>query len=103
VDELADGGFAFGGVLFAIKVFGDDDLDGQFGPGLGDLDVLLAEDDLAGVVGDFRRAPVPFDLVEGLGDGVAENAFDGKGIGGGGGTARGRGPGARRGLIFGRS
>ena len=64
--KLADGGFAFAGVLLAVKIFGDDDLGGQQRPGLGHLDVLLLEDDLAGVVGDFRRAPFPFDLVEGL-------------------------------------
>jgi hypothetical protein len=76
VDELAHGGFALGGVLFAVKIFRDDDLGGEHRPGLGHLDVFLLENDLAGVVGDFGGALVPFDLVERLDLGVAENALD---------------------------
>ena len=100
VDELADGGFAFAGVLLAVKILGDDHLGGQFGPGLGRLDVILPEDDLAGVVGDFGRAPVPFDLVEGFDVGVAENPFEGKGLAGRGRAASGGGIGAREALHF---
>jgi hypothetical protein len=59
MDELADGSFALGGVEFAVKIFGDDDFRGQDGPGLGDFDISLLEDDLAGVIGDFGGAFFP--------------------------------------------
>jgi hypothetical protein len=81
--ELAHGGFAFGRVLFAVKVFRDDDLGREHRPGLWHFDVFLLEDDLAAVVGDFGGAALPFDLVERLDLGVAEDAFDGKGLAGG--------------------
>ena len=84
VDELADGEFAFGGFLFAVEVFGDDDFGGELGPGLGDFDVFLLEDDFAGVIGDFGGAAVPFELVEGFDLGVAEHAFEAERFAGGG-------------------
>ena len=77
VDELADGGFALAGVLFAVKIFRDDDLGGELRPRLGYLDVFLLEDHLAGIIGDFGGATVPFELVEGLDLGAAEDARDG--------------------------
>ena len=76
MDELADGGFALGGVLFTVKIFGDDNFRGEHRPRLRHLDIFLLENDLAAVVGDFRGAFFPFDLVERLDLVVAENAFD---------------------------
>ena len=64
--------------MLAVKIFRDDDLGGEQRPRLGHLDVFLLENDLAGVVGDFGGAPLPFDLVERLDFRVAENAFDGQ-------------------------
>src|SRR5690348_5570475 len=76
VDELAHGGFALGGVLLAIKVLRDDDLRGQQRPRLRHLDVFLFENHLAGIIGDFGSATVPFDLVERPDFRIAENAVD---------------------------
>lgn len=81
VDELFDGGFALAGVLLAVKILRDDDLGGELRPGLGHFDVFLFEDDFAGVIGDLGGATVPFDLVEGLDLGVAEDALDAEGFG----------------------
>ena len=72
MDELAHGGFAavLGGIGalgdVAVEIFRDGDLGGEHAPALGHFDVLLLEDGLAGVVGDFRRALFPFDLVVGM-------------------------------------
>ena len=78
VDQLAHRGFALGRMLFAVKILRHDDFGGQHGPGLRHFDVFLLEDDFAAVVGDFGGAAVPFDLVEGLDLGVAEDALDGQ-------------------------
>ena len=64
MNKLADGGFPLRGVLLPVKVFGYHDLGGQERPRLGHLDVLLLEDHLAVVVGDFGHPLFPFDLVE---------------------------------------
>ena len=63
-----------GSVQFAVKIFRDHDFGRQQRPGLGHFDIFLFENDLAGVVGDFGGALVPFDLVERLDLGIAENA-----------------------------
>jgi hypothetical protein len=76
VDELAHGGFALGGVLLAVKIFRDHHLRREQRPRLRAPRRFLLENDLAGVVRDFGGAPLPFDLVERLDFGVAENAFD---------------------------
>src|ERR1019366_9736669 len=68
--------FALGRVLFAVKIFRHDDFRGEHRPRFWHLDILLLENDLAGVVGDFGGALVPFDLVERLDFGVAEHALD---------------------------
>jgi hypothetical protein len=62
--------------LFAIEVFGNNHLCRQQRPEFGGFDVFLLEDDLAGIVGNFSGAPVPFDLVERLDLRVTENALD---------------------------
>ena len=76
MDELAHGRFALGGVLFAVKIFRHDDFRGEHRPRLRHLDIFLLENHLAGVVGDFGGALVPFDLVERFDFGVAEHALD---------------------------
>ena len=75
VDELTHRGFALGRVLLAVKIFGNDDFGRQHRPGLRHFDVFLFENDFAGVVGDFRRALFPFDLVEGTYLRVTEDPF----------------------------
>src|SRR5450756_1718962 len=76
VDKLAHGSFALGGILFAVKIFRYDNFGRQYGPRFRHFDIFLLEDDLAGIVGDFGGAPVPFDLVEGLYLGIAEHPGD---------------------------
>ena len=50
----------------AAEVLGDDDVRGELAPEVGDLDVLLLEDALAGLVGDAGRPVLPGDLVVGM-------------------------------------
>ena len=78
VNELPHGGFPLRRALLAVKVLGNDHLGGQQRPRLGHFDVLLLENDFPGVVGDFRGPPLPFQLVEGIDLGVAENPLDAK-------------------------
>src|SRR5690349_1028151 len=78
MDKLADGGFAFGSALLAVKIFRDNNLGGQERPGFGCFDIFLFENDFAVVVVDFRRAPLPLELVVGTDFGVAKHPFNGK-------------------------
>ncbi len=64
---------ALGGVT--VEIFGNGDLGGQFAPGFGDLDVFLAEQRFAAVIGNFRRAVVPLDLIERRHAGSGETGF----------------------------
>ena len=81
VDELAHGGLPFRRALLAVKIFRNHDFGGQHRPGLGHLDVLLLEDDLAGIVGDLGGAPFPFHLVKGIYTRRTENPFQIQGFG----------------------
>ena len=65
-----------GGALLAVKILRHHHLGGQQRPGLRHFDILLLENDFAGVVGDFGGAPFPFDLVERMGFRIAESAFE---------------------------
>ena len=82
MDQLAHGSFASAFVRIssvrdvAVKIFRDHDLRRERAPDLRHLDVFLLENDLAAVVGDFRRALFPFDLVERRDLRVAENALE---------------------------
>ena len=76
VDELAHRGLPLRRALLAVEILRHDHLGGQQRPGLGHLDVFLLENDLAGIVGDFRRPPFPLDLVEGIDLGIAEDPLD---------------------------
>jgi hypothetical protein len=62
-DKLADAVSRWG-CRPCPEVLGHDDVGGEHGPGLGDLAVLLLEDDLAALAGDRRRAQLPLDRVE---------------------------------------
>ena len=66
VDELADAVLALRRADVAAEVLADDDVGGQLAPEGGDLDVVLLEDGLAGLVGDARVAALPGDLVVGV-------------------------------------
>ncbi len=65
-DELLDGAFALLGAHDAVEIFGDHDVGGRLAPTLGDLDVLLLEDDLAFFVGDGGGAEFPLHFIEGV-------------------------------------
>ena len=80
MNELADRHFPLGRVLFAVKIFGNDDLCREHRPRARHFDVFLFEDDFAGVVSDLGRAPFPFDLVERRDFRVAEDAIDPKAL-----------------------
>src|SRR5438045_7643216 len=58
----------------AVEIFRDRDLGRKRAPTLWDFDVFLLENDLATVVGDLRRAPFPFDLIEWRNGWITENA-----------------------------
>ena len=66
VDQLADGGLALGRAEVAAEVLGHDDVGRELAPEVGDLDVLLLEDGLAGLVGDAGGPVLPGDLVVGM-------------------------------------
>src|SRR5579864_1244756 len=74
-DQLADRAFPLRRIGLAVKVFGGDDVGRGLRPGLGDFDVLLAENDLALVVADQGGATLPFDFVEGPYFAVGEAAL----------------------------
>ena len=57
----------------AIEVFRYGDFRGERTPSFRDLNVFLFEDDLAAIVGYFRGAAFPFDLIEGRGGRIAED------------------------------
>ena len=65
---------AFARALFAVKVFRDDDFRGQWRPEFRDQHSGLPEDDLVLLVGDFRRAFLPLNLIKGVDAGLAENS-----------------------------
>ena len=60
----------------AVEVLRHDDLRRQRAPALGHLDVLLLEDDLPAIVGDFGGPPFPFDLIKWRDLRVAEHPLE---------------------------
>ncbi len=90
VDDLLEGRFATAGVWVgavvdvAVKILGGENLGGEVGEGFGDLDVLLFEDGLALVVGDFSGAVGPGDFVVGVGGVGGKGALDAKAVRGSG-------------------
>ena len=82
VDELAHRSFASALVRIgavgdvAVEILRDGDLRGELAPALRHLDVFLLEDHLAAVVGDFRGAAFPFDLVEWRDGRIAEHPLE---------------------------
>ena len=60
----------------AVKIFRGDDVGRRLRPGLGHFHVFLAENHLALFVADQRRAPFPFDRVEGMHLAVGERRWN---------------------------
>src|SRR4029077_14973520 len=60
----------------AVKIFRHGDFRGERAPILRDLNVFLLENDLAAVVGDFRSASFPFDLIEWRDGSIAEHTLE---------------------------
>ncbi len=75
-DQVPHGGFALGRVDLPVEIFRGDDVRGRLRPGLGDLDILLAEDDLSLFVADLSGAPLPFDGVKGRDSPIGEIALE---------------------------
>ena len=78
MNQLAHRSFPFRRMLFAVKVFRNHPLGGQNRPGFRYFDVLLFENNLPAIVGDFGGALVPFNLVKRLDSGIAKNPFNGQ-------------------------
>ena len=78
MDELLDRFFTLRLGRISVEVLRANHFGGQNGPVLGNFDPLLLEDGLAGIIGDFGSAAVPFDLVEGFDLGIAENPLEGQ-------------------------
>ncbi len=77
VDQLTDTGLALVGADLAVEIFRHHDLGRKNRPARRDLDVFLAEDNIAGIVGDLGGAiVVPLKLVERGDLGRAEYAWD---------------------------
>ena len=83
VDQLADGGLALRRAEVAAEVLADDDVGGELAPEVGDLDVLLLEDALAGLVGDAGGPVLPGDLVVGMDARAGPAALEGQAADGG--------------------
>ena len=81
VDELPDAGLALRRAEVAAEVLADDDVGGQLAPEVGDLDVLLLEDRLAGLVGDAGGPVLPGDLVVGVDARAGPAALEGEALG----------------------
>jgi hypothetical protein len=58
-DQLLDAALAIRRVEVAAEILRDHDVGGELRPALGDLDVLLLEDDLTALSGDLRAAQLP--------------------------------------------
>ena len=63
IDQLADAGLAARRTDVAAEVLADDDVGGELAPERRDLDVLLLEDGLAGLIADVGGPDLPRDLV----------------------------------------
>ena len=81
VDQLADGGLALRRAEVAAEVLADHDVGGELAPEVGDLDVLLLEDGLAGLVGDAGGPVLPGDLVVGMDARAGPAALEGEAAG----------------------
>ena len=62
-NKLAHTRFAFRTPLFAMEIFGSDDIGGRHGPRLRHFHVLLFKNDFAGFIRDASRPVLPFDRV----------------------------------------
>ena len=59
----------------AVKILRDRYFGRERAPALRDFDVLLLKDDFGTVIGDFRGAPLPFNLIKWRNRGIAEQAL----------------------------
>ncbi len=86
MDELAHGGLAamllrvgaLGDV--AVEILRDGDLGGEDAPAFRYFHILLLEDGLAGIIGNFGGALLPFDFVVGVDAGLGENRLKGEAV-----------------------
>src|SRR5439155_9703124 len=83
VNELLDARLALRRPDVPAEVLGHHDVGRELAPELGDLDVLLLEDGLAGLGGDGRRPELPLDLVVGMDAGLGELAVPVEALDGG--------------------
>ena len=77
-DHLLHAALACGCAELAAEVLGDDDVRRRLRPSGRDLDVLLFEERLAGLVGDGGGAVLPRDVLERIIAGAREVALDGE-------------------------
>src|SRR5213080_4008164 len=59
----------------AVKIFRDSYFGRERAPAFRDFDVLLLKDDFSTVIGDFRGAPFPFNLIKWGNSGIAEHTL----------------------------
>ena len=81
VDQLADARLALLGAEVAAEVLADDDVRRELRPEVRDLDVLLLEDELAGLVADRGGPGLPGDLVVGVDARGGPAALEGEALG----------------------
>ena len=58
-----------------IKIFRDSYFGRERAPAFRNFDIILLEDDFAAVIGDFRGALFPFNLIKGRNSAIAEHAL----------------------------
>jgi hypothetical protein len=75
-DQLAHAVFALGRTDVTAEVLRHHDVRRQLRPGAGHLDIGLLEDGVTPLVGDLRRARLPFDAVVRVGPGAREVTRD---------------------------
>src|SRR5207253_9112531 len=59
----------------ALKILRDSYVGREGTPAFRDFDVLLLKDDFGTVIGNFRGAPLPFNLIKSRHSGIAEHAL----------------------------
>jgi hypothetical protein len=69
VHKLLDRVFTLAGLQVAVEVFACYYLRGKLTPGGGYFDIVLLEDSLAGIAGDFGGALFPDELINGMSTG----------------------------------
>ena len=75
MNELPHARLTLTRVLLAVKIFRDRYLGRERAPAFGNFDVFLLKNHFATIIGDFRDAPFPFDLIKWRNSGIAEHAL----------------------------